>query len=48
MYLKTSTERPVHQPRMFMGEPDGGWEEWDGKAATLFEEFKSPLDRSGH
>ncbi|HEY9774090.1 MAG TPA: hypothetical protein V6C81_09820 [Planktothrix sp.] len=41
-----ATEGPVHQPRQFMGEPDGGWEEWDGTGATLFEEFKSPLARA--
>ena len=48
MALIYGTEHPVHQPRMYMGEADGGWEEWDGKAASLFDAFKSPQAQSQH
>lgn len=32
--------QPNHQARLYAGEPDGGWEEWDGTGATLWERMQ--------
>ena len=39
-------DRPRHQARLYAGEKDGGWEEWDGQTATLWDEFKSPAAKA--